>query len=160
MPILQKAITSSDDRTKEGACLAFSDVMAASNRDVISDHEDTIIAAIRVALVDTSAPVRAAAARTFDTMQHYMGAKAVDQTIPTLLEAMRNPGEGSETALQALKEVMSVSTPSRAIEIQLNGRRFEPTLSSQFLSLHLSLSRSLPLMLEHLVPWSRLLVLR
>jgi hypothetical protein len=39
-----------------------------------------------------------------------MGAKAVDQTIPTLLEAMRNPGEASETALQALKEVMSVST--------------------------------------------------
>lgn len=53
--------------------------------------------------------MRAAAARTFDTMQHCMGAKAIDQTIPTLLEAMRNPGEGSETALQALKEVMSVS---------------------------------------------------
>lgn len=42
-------------------------------------------------------------------MQRYIGTKAVDQTIPTLLEAMRNPGETSETALQALKEVMSVS---------------------------------------------------
>ena len=27
MPILQKAITSNDDRSKEGACLAFADVM-------------------------------------------------------------------------------------------------------------------------------------
>jgi len=82
---------------------------AATNKDVITDHEDAIISAIRTALVDSSASVRAAAARTFDTMQHYMGAKAIDQTIPTLLEAMRNPGESSVTALQALKEVMSVS---------------------------------------------------
>jgi hypothetical protein len=41
-------------------------------------------------------------------MQQYLGAKAIDQTIPTLLEAMRDPGETSETALQALQEVMSV----------------------------------------------------
>ena len=46
-------------------------------------------------------------------MQQYIGAKAIDQTIPTLLEAMRNPGETSETALQALKEVMSVSPARR-----------------------------------------------
>ena len=109
MPILQKAITSPDERTKGGACLAFSDVMSASNKDVIADNEDVIISAVRIALVDSSAAVRAAAAQTFDTMQHYMGAKAIDQTIPTLLEAMRDPGETSETALQALKEVMSVS---------------------------------------------------
>ncbi|ORX39844.1 regulation of translational elongation-related protein [Kockovaella imperatae] len=112
MPILQKAITSSEDRTKEGACLAFADVMAASNKDVLADHEDAIISAVRIALVDPSSDVRAAAARTFDTMQHYLGAKAIDQTIPTLLAAMRDPGETSETALKALKEVMSVRANS------------------------------------------------
>lgn len=37
-----------------------------------------------------------------------MGAKAIDETIPTLLQALRDPGKGSGTALQALKEVMSV----------------------------------------------------
>lgn len=109
VPILQKAISSPDYRSREGACLAFADVMSASNRDVLEDHEDAIISAIRKALVDDVASVRAAAAQTFDTAQHYMGAKAVDQTIPTLLEAMREPGEASETALQALQEVMSVS---------------------------------------------------
>lgn len=112
VPILRKAISSPDEKTKEGACLAFADVMAASSKEVIHIHEDTIISAVRSALVDSSATVRTAAARTFDTMQHYMGAKAIDQTIPTLLEAMRNPGEGSETALQALQEVMSVRANS------------------------------------------------
>ncbi|WWD10197.1 hypothetical protein V865_008331 [Kwoniella europaea PYCC6329] len=112
IPILQKAIASPDARSKEGACLAFADVMAATNKDVIQDHEDTIISSVRTALVDPEPSVRSAAARTFDAMQHYMGAKAIDQTIPTLLEAMRNPGETSETALKALQEVMSVRANS------------------------------------------------
>jgi hypothetical protein len=41
--------------------------------------------------------------------QGEFGTKAIDQTVPTLLEALRTPGESSETALRAIKEVMSVS---------------------------------------------------
>jgi len=58
--------------------------------------------------VDDEADVRAAAAQAFDVLQERLGAKAIDQIIPTLLEALRQPGESSGTALQALKEVMSV----------------------------------------------------
>jgi uncharacterized protein (DUF1778 family) len=60
-------------------------------------------------LVDDEAVVRSAAAKAFDVLQEQLGPKAIDQTIPTLLEALRQPGESSETALQALKEVMIVS---------------------------------------------------
>jgi hypothetical protein len=72
-------------------------------------HEDNIISMIRASLVDEEANVRAAAAQAFDVLQDRLGAKAIDQTIPTLLEALRQPGESSGTALQALKEVMNVS---------------------------------------------------
>jgi hypothetical protein len=154
IPILQKAIASPDARTKEGACLAFADVMAASSRDIIEDHEDAIITAIRTALVDSESSVRTAAARTFDAMQHYMGAKAIDQTIPTLLEAMRNPGEASETALQALQEVMSVS------HFIADGAniRYEPTASSLYLSLLSLPNPSLLSTPELWVLWSKWLV--
>ncbi|KAL1747430.1 hypothetical protein HDZ31DRAFT_25186, partial [Schizophyllum fasciatum] len=54
------------------------------------------------------ANVRTAAANAFDVLQEQMGAKAIDETIPTLLEALRQPGKGSGTALQALREVMAV----------------------------------------------------
>lgn len=64
---------------------------------------------MRSSLVDDGANVRAAAAKAFDSLQEHLGAKAIDQTIPTLLEALRQPGESSGTALQALKEVMNVS---------------------------------------------------
>lgn len=65
---------------------------------------------VRVSLVDDEANVRSAAARAFDVLQQHLGVKAIDQTIPTLLEALRQPGKSSGTALQALKEVMAVST--------------------------------------------------
>jgi len=65
---------------------------------------------VRASLVDDDSNVRGAAAKAFDVLQEYMGAKAIDQTIPTLLDALRQPGNSSGTALQALKEVMSVCT--------------------------------------------------
>jgi hypothetical protein len=63
---------------------------------------------VRVSLVDDEANVRSAAAKAFDILQDHLGAKAIDDTIPTLLEALRQPGKGSGTALQALREVMNV----------------------------------------------------
>lgn len=58
--------------------------------------------------MDSSANVRSAAALAFDCLQRFIGARAIDQTIPTLLEALRQPGESSGTALDALREVMHV----------------------------------------------------
>lgn len=72
------------------------------------NQENAIITIVRSSLVDDESIVRTAAARAFDILQEQLGSKAVDQTIPTLLEALRQPGESSGTALQALKEVMNV----------------------------------------------------
>ena len=71
-------------------------------------HENDIISTVRVCLVDESAQVRVAAAQAFDVLQEYLGNMAIDQTIPTLLEALRRPGAGSGTALQSLREIMTV----------------------------------------------------
>ena len=126
VPILKISASSNDASTREGVCLALSEIMyalrtfASSLAHIIvlyrestsssqrEDHEDEIIAIVRAALVDHAANVRAAAALTFDVLQETIGARAIDETIPTLLEALRQPDESSETALQALKEVMSV----------------------------------------------------
>lgn len=75
-------------------------------------QEDDIIVMVRTSLVDDDANVRAAAAKAFDILQEHIGARAIDETIPTLLEALRQPGQSSGTALQALREVMSVSNVS------------------------------------------------
>lgn len=72
-------------------------------------YQKDIVAMIRLYLVDDESNVRAAAARTFVVLQEHLGATAVDQTLPTLLDALHSPGPSSMTALQALREVMAVS---------------------------------------------------
>ncbi|EIW80197.1 ARM repeat-containing protein [Coniophora puteana RWD-64-598 SS2] len=106
--ILKNMSTSSDSRTRTGVCLMMCDVMENSTDNQRDGHESTIVSIVRSSLVDDDASVRTAAAKAFDTLQEHLGGRAIDQTIPTLLEALRQPGESSGTALQALKEVMSV----------------------------------------------------
>lgn len=108
VPILRTGSNSRDSRTREGVCLAISEIMESSSDSQREEHEDEIITIVRRSLIDDSASVRAAAAVAFDVLQETLGTKAIDETIPTLLEALRQPGESSETALQALREVMSV----------------------------------------------------
>jgi hypothetical protein len=126
--ILRAKSSSPDAYTREGVCLLLNELMSAHLSPVLAfvpyllspnprtnstdtqqeGHEDDIISMIRASLVDDEANVRAAAAQAFDVLQEHLGAKAIDQTIPTLLEALRQPGESSGTALQALTEVMNV----------------------------------------------------
>ncbi|THH23082.1 hypothetical protein EUX98_g8100 [Antrodiella citrinella] len=106
--ILRSKSQSTDPQTRAGVCLTLCEVMESAADDKREEYEDTIIAMVRTALVDDEPVVRSAAARAFDVLQEQIGVKAIDQTIPTLLEALRQPGESSGTALQALKEVMNV----------------------------------------------------
>ncbi|KAH7929550.1 ARM repeat-containing protein [Leucogyrophana mollusca] len=108
IPILRSSSSSPDSHTREGVCLMLCDIMENTTDTQREGHENDIITMVRGSLVDDDAIVRSAAAKTFDTLQEHLGAKAIDQTIPTLLEALRQPGESSGTALQALREVMSV----------------------------------------------------
>ncbi|SJL04289.1 uncharacterized protein ARMOST_07650 [Armillaria ostoyae] len=104
MTILKGKATSTDSRTREGVCLVLSENSMENSTDTQrEDHEDDIISMVRVSLVDDEANVRSAAAKVFGMFQEH-----IDETIHTLLEALRQPGECFGTALQALKEVMDV----------------------------------------------------
>ncbi|KAF8343178.1 armadillo-type protein [Cantharellus anzutake] len=108
VPILRAGAESSDSKTREGVCFAISEVLENTTKGQRENHEDELISAVRISLVDNSASVRIAAAQAFDSLQEHVGSRAIDQTIPTLLEALRSPGAASDTALQALREIMTV----------------------------------------------------
>ncbi|GAA5986671.1 hypothetical protein JCM11641_001358 [Rhodosporidiobolus odoratus] len=106
--ILQKAMASPDRRQREGVCLALTELMANTSKSSLETHEDAIIAAVRSALVDSDPTVRSAAAQAFDIAQQVIGTRSIDETIPTLLDALQTPGETADAALEALREVMQV----------------------------------------------------
>ncbi|PWY99964.1 ARM repeat-containing protein [Testicularia cyperi] len=108
IPILRmRGATSEDAKTRAGVCYAITEILSNSTKTQLEDHQDAIIAVVRHALVDESQSVRHAAAQAFDATQTYIGPRAIDETIPTLLEALSDSdGGASETALAALREVM------------------------------------------------------
>ncbi|GAA5844812.1 hypothetical protein JCM3766R1_003325 [Sporobolomyces carnicolor] len=105
---LQRAMDSPDRRQREGVCLALTELMANSSKSSLEAHESAVIAAVRSALVDSDPHVRSAAAQAFDIAQQVIGPRSIDETIPTLLDALQTPGEKADAALEALREVMQV----------------------------------------------------
>ncbi|GAA6058506.1 hypothetical protein JCM10212_006945 [Sporobolomyces blumeae] len=105
---LQRAMDSPDRRQREGVCLALTELMANSSKSSLEAHESAVIAAVRTALVDSDASVRSAAAQAFDVAQQVIGPRSIDETIPTLLDALQTPGPKADAALEALREVMQV----------------------------------------------------
>ena len=63
VPILEKGLDSSESGTRQGVCIALSEIMSTAGKMQIIDFMDSIIPAVRKALVDESAEVREAAAQ-------------------------------------------------------------------------------------------------
>lgn len=97
-----------DRRQREGVCLALTEIMGNTSKSQLEAHEGAVIAVVRSALVDSDPIVRTAAAQAFDAAQQSIGPRSIDETIPTLLDALQQPGETADAALSALKEVHSL----------------------------------------------------
>jgi len=108
VPMLRvRGATATDSSLRAGVCVAVTEILENATKSQLEDHEDALIAIIRHALVDEASEVRKAAAEAFDAAQEHIGPRAIDETIPTLLDALKDPtSAGAETALAALREVM------------------------------------------------------
>ncbi|WFD32601.1 translational activator of GCN4 [Malassezia sp. CBS 17886] len=92
--------------TRAGVCLAVTDILANATKTQLEDHEEPLLAIVRGALVDAAPAVRAAAAHAFDAVQAHLGSRAIDSTLPTLLDALDARADHAATALAALREVV------------------------------------------------------
>ncbi|KAF9937443.1 translational activator of GCN4 [Mortierella alpina] len=107
IPILEAGLESPESDTRQGVCIGLSEIMATAGKVHVSDYVDSIIPAVRKALLDESPDVREAAAQAFDTLHQCVGPKAIDEILPSLLANLQS-GEKSEYALEGLKEIMAV----------------------------------------------------
>ncbi|KAG0198297.1 translational activator of GCN4 [Mortierella sp. GBA30] len=107
IPILEAGLESTESDTRQGVCIGLSEIMATAGKVHVTDYVDSIIPAVRKALLDESPDVREAAAQAFDTLHQCVGPKAIDEILPSLL-ANLHTGDKSEYALEGLKEIMAV----------------------------------------------------
>jgi hypothetical protein len=115
LPSLEEGLeTSSDSDNRQGICMALKEIVSAASPDALEEHEKQLIAIVRLAIVDSNAEVREAAAESFDALQQTFGKRAVDQVLPHLLNLLRSESE-AENALSALLTLLTDVTRANVI---------------------------------------------
>ncbi|KAJ1557917.1 translational activator of GCN4, partial [Nowakowskiella sp. JEL0078] len=111
VPIFERGLDSEDPAMRQGVCIGMTEIMATAGKQQIEDFVRRCVPAVRKALVDPEDDIREAAAQTFDMVHQYLGAVAIDEILPSLLNDLKthNAESGEKNyALEALKEIMAV----------------------------------------------------
>ncbi|KAK8057620.1 eIF-2-alpha kinase activator GCN1 [Apiospora saccharicola] len=132
LPTLEEGLqTSTDTDAKQGICLALKELIASASEEALEDHEKTLISVVRTALTDSDEDVREAAAEAFDSLQQIIGKRAVDQTLPYLLNLLRSEDASeADNALQALLTLLTEATRSNIILPNLIPTLITPPISA------------------------------
>ncbi|KAA8538955.1 hypothetical protein F0562_025647 [Nyssa sinensis] len=109
IPILSQGLKDPNTSRRQGVCIGLSEVMASAGKNQLLSFMDELIPTIRTALCDSMPEVRESAGLAFSTLYKSAGMQAIDEIVPTLLHALEDD-ETSETALDGLKQILSVRT--------------------------------------------------
>ncbi|KAJ3498285.1 hypothetical protein NLG97_g1246 [Lecanicillium saksenae] len=141
LPTLDEGLqTSTDSDAKQGICLALRELISSATPEALEEHDKTLIAVVRTALIDSDDEVREAAAEAFDSLQNIFGKRAVDQVLPYLLNLLRSESE-ADNALSALLTLLTDTTRSNIILPNLIPTLTSPPISAFDAKALASLSR-------------------
>ncbi|TQV93892.1 hypothetical protein V2A60_003948 [Cordyceps javanica] len=141
LPTLNEGLqTSTDSDAKQGICLALRELISSATPEALEEHDKTLIAVVRTALIDSDNEVRDAAAEAFDSLQNIFGKRAVDQVLPYLLNQLRSESE-ADNALSALLTLLTDTTRSNIILPNLIPTLTSPPISAFDAKALASLSR-------------------
>lgn len=88
LPILGVGLDSPDSDKRQGVCIGLSEIMRSTSREQVVGYSESLIPTVCKALSDPVAPVRHAAAKTFDALHSNIGLRALEDILPQLLDQL------------------------------------------------------------------------
>lgn len=112
VPILRAGLSPTNSSgMRQGVCIGLAEVIDCSTKRLLEDYVDTLVEAVLDGLCDELPEVRSSAAQAFDVLQKGIGYRAIDETVPMLLQRIRSTDErAQERALQGLQEILRVKS--------------------------------------------------
>ena len=77
IPILEEGLKSDMPEKRQGVCVGLSEIMSSTSRDMVLTFVNSLVPTVRRALCDHLPEVRAAAAKTFDSLHNTVGSRYV-----------------------------------------------------------------------------------
>lgn len=112
VPILRSGLSPRNSSgMRQGVCIGLAEVIDCSTKKQLEDYVDTLVDAVLDGLCDELPEVRNSAAQAFDVLQKGIGYRAIDETVPSLLQRIRSSDvEAQERALLGLQEILRVKS--------------------------------------------------
>ncbi|EEY69168.1 translational activator GCN1, putative [Phytophthora infestans T30-4] len=113
VPILRAGLSPSlPTGRRQGACIGLAEVIDCCTKKQIEDYVDTLVDAVLDGVCDELAEVRASAAHAFNVLHKGIGYRAIDETVPMVLERIRSSPSAEEQvrALLGLQEILRVKS--------------------------------------------------
>ncbi|KAG6613552.1 Translational activator GCN1 [Phytophthora cinnamomi] len=113
VPILRAGLSPSlPTGRRQGACIGLAEVIDCCTKKQIEDYVDTLVNAVLDGVCDELPEVRASAAQAFDVLHKGIGYRAIDETVPMVLERIHSSPsvEEQERALLGLQEILRVKS--------------------------------------------------
>ncbi|TDH65918.1 hypothetical protein CCR75_006513 [Bremia lactucae] len=97
---------------RQGACIGLAEVIDCCTKRQLEDYVDTLVEAIMDGVCDKFAEVRALAAQAFTKLHEGIGYRAIDETIPMLLDRIHFSllAEEKDQALLGLQEILRIKS--------------------------------------------------
>ncbi|KAJ1490634.1 armadillo-type protein, partial [Baffinella frigidus] len=89
IPILQKGLASDEELLRAGVCLGLSEVIGSCQRNQLTTHMEDLVSTVRRGLCDSAPSVRGAAAQAFDALYKAIQQRAIEEVVPSLLNALQ-----------------------------------------------------------------------
>lgn len=106
-PILEDGLRSTRSDERQGVCIGLSEIIASTSKEMVPTFVPSLVPTVRRALYDPLIEVRQAAARTFDSLHQALGAKALDEVLPTMIKQLNDPTHG-EATLDGIKQIVAL----------------------------------------------------
>ncbi|XP_037948421.1 eIF-2-alpha kinase activator GCN1 [Teleopsis dalmanni] len=111
IPILECGLNSEHADQRQGVCIGLSEIMASTSKEMVLTFVDSLVPTVRKALSDPLPEVREAAAKTFESLHSTVGARALNDILPSMLEGLSDPDTTvAENTLDGLRQVMFIKS--------------------------------------------------
>lgn len=96
---------------RQGVCIGLAEVINCCTKKQLEDFVDTLVDAVLDGLSDELPEVRNSAAQAFDALHRGIGYRAIDETVPSLLQRIQTSSvTEQEHALLGLQEILRVKS--------------------------------------------------
>ncbi|TYZ62730.1 hypothetical protein PybrP1_001423 [[Pythium] brassicae (nom. inval.)] len=112
VPILRAGLSPTNSSgMRQGVCIGLAELIDCSTKKQLEDYVDTLVDAVLDGLCDELPEVRTSAAQAFDVLHKGIGYRAIDETVPSLLQRVRSThAQTQERALLGLQEILRVKS--------------------------------------------------